>query len=76
MTEVVDLTQHRMRKALDVAVKEGEASGTVAVQLIACATCNGAIFHLSHDNRIICTGCQTFILPLRWYHDDGPKRAG
>lgn len=64
--KVVDLNQRRLDKALE------SAAGFEVVQLIACTNCASAQFRLAHDGRIICSSCNLWIEPLRWYDATSP----
>lgn len=70
MSEVVDLNQRRMDKAL------GQApAGCTVVSLIGCANCRGTAFHLTHDKFVLCAGCNNLIEGCFWWTPSDPRTA-
>ena len=73
MSDIVDLNQKR----LDKAIKEAQPETTTeVVQLLACSNCQSSSFKLAHDRRVICAQCNYAIVALRWYDVNEPKPTG
>lgn len=69
MSDVVDLNQKRLDKAL----REQEQNGIEVVQLLACGGCRGIDFQMAHDHTVVCSTCKVRIGPLRWIDVNQPE---
>jgi len=76
MSDIVDLNQKRLDKALAESQQEPRETTTEVVQLLACSNCQSAQFQLAHDHRVICAVCKYAIVALRWYDVNEPKPTG
>jgi hypothetical protein len=85
VSEVIDLNQRRLAKAVDsgrISPLPGVTlEGTPAldasdwVPILGCSGCQSTDFQLAHDHRVICSRCKFVIYPLRWYDTEQPPEG-